>query len=246
MSKHYQITFDLISDLYVDEWEYEMDWSAEPTSLMAVVAGDVSKDLDRTVHELQNISKYYRQVMFIDGDLEHNGVVDSVQSNRNYLSKKLSKIENLTYMHEQVLIVNHIAFVAANLWWSPESATTSIVDDHWIEDMRLMSLHHEDLEYLRYTVQRLQESPDVSDIVLVSHTVPNRELILSKNNQFLASDASDYVEIEDSKNKIKTWCFGHYPRPIKLKLAHCEYISNPKGKPETSSGLRYHPQRVIV
>lgn len=246
MSKHHQLTFDLISDLYVDNWSEPIDWSSEPTSLLAAVAGDISEDLDRTIYELKNIAKSYRQVMFIDGDLEHSKDIESVASNRKYLGKKLSKISNLTYMHEQVLIVNHVAFIAANLWWNPESNNTYIMDDHWIEDMRMMTLHHEDLEYLRYTVQRMQQTPDVTDIVLISHTVPNKELLLSKTDENISSDASDYVEMEDIKHKISTWCFGHYPRPIKIKLDHCEYVSNPKGKPETSSGLQYHPLRVVV
>lgn len=246
MSKQHQLSFDLISDLYVDNWEQEIDWSAEPTSLLAVVAGDISSDLDRTVHELRKISKNYRQVMFIDGDLEHSIDFEAVQSNRNYLGKKFAKISNLTYMHEQVLIVNHVAFIAANLWWNPTENNTCIVDDHWIDDMRMMSLHHEDLEYLRYTVQRMQQTPDVSNIVLISHTVPNKELILNPTLEDLSSDASDYVEMEDTNRKIRSWCFGHYPRPMRVKVDRCEYVSNPKGKPETSSGLQYHPLRVLV
>jgi len=245
MSKHHQLSFDLISDLYVDNWSHSTDWSAEPTSLLAVVAGDISTDLDRTVHELGSISKYYRQVMFIDGDLEHADDYESVQSNRAYLAKKLAKIQNITYMHEQVLIVNHVAFVAANLWWNP-STDSYIHDNDWMQDMRMMTLHHEDLDYLRYTVHRMQESPDVTNVVVVSHTVPSRELLLAPTVENLATDASEYVEAEDTKHKISTWCFGHWNRPIKVKVDHCEYVSNPKGKPETSSGLQYHPLRVLV
>jgi hypothetical protein len=245
MSKH-QLTFDLISDLYVDNWKQSTDWSVEPTSMLAVVAGDISKDLDRTVHELGVISKYYRQVMFIDGDLEHADDFDCVQSNRAYLAKKLAKIQNITYMHEQVLIVNHAAFVAANLWWTPKNNDSYVHDDDWMHDMRMMTLHHEDLDYLRYTVHRMQDSPDVTDVVVVSHTVPSRELLLAPTAKNMATDASDYVESEDFKQKITAWCFGHCDRPVKVKVDRCVYVSNPKGKPETSSGLQYHPLRVVV
>jgi hypothetical protein len=246
MPKHYQMSFDLISDLYVDDWSQPINWSAEPTSLIAVVAGDISKDLDHTVWELQNISKCYKQVMFIDGDLEHASDISSVQQNRSYLSKKLSKIENLTFMHEQVLIINNVAFLAANLWWAPQCSTAYLNDDRWMQDMGLLSLHHEDLDYLRCTVQRLQQPTEVTDLVMVSHAVPSRELIASSAADTLCSDASDYIEIEDIKHKITHWCFGHCVQPMKTQIGYYTYVSNPRGKPETSSGLQYHPMRVTV
>jgi hypothetical protein len=230
----------------VDDWKEPIDWTGQPTSLLAVVAGDVSSDLDRTVYELEKISKCYRQVMFIDGDLEHQGGLNTVSSNQNYLSKKIKRIKNCTSLHEQVVLMNHVAFIAANLWWSPGNSTTNISDDHWIDDMRVLTLHHEDLDYLRTTVQRLQDSPDINNLVLISHTVPNRELILEPVKEHMATDASDWVEMEDFQNKISNWCFGHWPRPLKFQLNHCEYVSNPKGKPSDSLGLTYHPQRVIV
>ena len=72
MPSHNLFAFDLISDLYLKEWP-SVDWSNQPTSLIAVVAGDLSSDLDHTVYELKKISKHYCQVMYIDGDLEHQG-----------------------------------------------------------------------------------------------------------------------------------------------------------------------------
>jgi hypothetical protein len=245
MPKHRQFAFDLISDLYVDDWE-PAQWAGQPTSLLAVIAGDISKDLDRTVYELQCISQQYRQVMYIDGDLEHSEDLNAVSSNRKYLCKKLSKIQNLTYMHEQVMIINDVAFVAANLWWTPGETNSSINDQNWIDDMKMLTLHHEDLDYLRYTVQRMQKSNDVNNVVVVSHTVPNRQLLLNYDEENIATDASEYLDSEDINNKISTWCFGHWNHALNITVNQCDFVSNPKGRPELSSGLLYHPLRVVV
>jgi hypothetical protein len=245
MPFHNHFAFDLISDLYLKDWP-QTDWSIEPTSLIAVVAGDLSSDLDHTVHELKKMAKHYRQVLYIDGDLEHNQSLEKVNTNRDYLAQQLKNTKNITYMHEHVLIINDVAFIAANLWWSPGDSNTNINDDTWFKEMQMLTLHHEDLNYLRYTVQRIQLCPDIKKCVLVSHTVPNRELILGGSDENLASDASEWVEIEDHTGKIKTWCFGHWNRSVKLKVNNCEYVSNPKGKPSDSLGLKYHPLRVVV
>ena len=144
------------------------------------------------------------------------------------------------------MIINDVAFVAANLWWNPTETQSSINDESWIEDMKMMTLHHEDLDYLRYTVQRMQKSNDVNNVVVISHTVPNRNLLLNKEHDNLATDASDYLDSEDINNKITTWCFGHWNQPMNITVNQCDFVSNPKGKPETSSGLLYHPLRVVV
>ena len=246
MPNHNLFAFDLISDLYLKEWP-SVDWSNQPTSLIAVVAGDLSSDLDHTVYELKKISKHYCQVMYIDGDLEHQGQLSDVDETRSYLAQCLSNTKNITYMHKHVLIINQVAFIAANLWWSPEdSTTTSINDSGWLEQMQMLTLHHEDLNYLRYTMRRIQDCQDVQKCVLVSHTVPNRELLLGSANQNLFSDASDWVGIEDRTHTISTWCFGHWNRQVNTTVNDCQYVSNPKGKPSESLGFQYHPMRVLV
>ena len=121
---NHQIGFDLISDLYVDNWAEDINWTAEPTSVMAVVAGDVSSDLDRTVYELKRISECYKQVIYIDGDLEHQSQLESVPSNRSYLNRKIERMKNCIYLYESVLLLNNTAFVGANLWWSPGNTKT--------------------------------------------------------------------------------------------------------------------------
>ena len=38
------MTFDLISDLHLDTWDGEFNWSGQPTSPVCVVAGDRSEE----------------------------------------------------------------------------------------------------------------------------------------------------------------------------------------------------------
>ena len=236
--------FDLISDLYLDHWPNHIQWTGLPTSLIGVVAGDLSADLDRTVYELRRIAENYRQVLYIDGDLEHQSL-STVDSTRNYLLKKLQHT-NINYMFEQVVIINNVAFVAANLWQAP-TGFGAISDDQWTTDMRLLSLHHADLEFLRHATHRLQSRADVAKIVVVSHTVPNSELInASVDTDHLAVDASDYVEMEDTQHKISHWCFGHWPRCVNYQMDHCKYVSNPRGNPKDSLGFEYFPLRVEI
>jgi hypothetical protein len=245
--QHPLLSFDLISDLYVEEYPNNIDWKSFPTSLIAVVAGDVSSDLDRTIYELKQISTVYKHVLYIDGDLEHQNNFDNIQSNRDYLKNKLSKITNMSYLFEYILIINSTSFLAANLWWGPEnSVNNSTLDSNdWLDDMKLYTVHNDDLDYLKYSVKKMQNSKDVSNIVVISHTVPDKQLIFDSNCSKLSSDAQKYVEAEDKNRKISTWVYGHH-RPMKTTINDCEFISNPRGSIKNSTGLKYQPLKVIV
>ena len=245
-SRRLKFSFDLVSDLYLDHWSKPIEWQGLPPRLIGVVAGDLSADLDRTIHELGKIAKNYRHVIYIDGDLEHEADLSLVNSNRNYLYRKLQNT-NINYLYEKIVIINGVAFVGANLWWCPGDQSTAISDDHWFTDMQLLTLHHRDLSWLRSAIQSLQNRSDVAKIVVVSHTVPNTELIWSQHNVDTAAvDASDYVELEDINNKISHWCFGHWPRNIDYSVNNCHYVSNPKGKPQDHLGFEYFPMRVEI
>jgi len=246
-SQHPLLSFDLISDLYVEEWPTSINWKAFPTSLIAVVAGDVSSDLDRTVYELKQISSVYKHVLYIDGDLEHQNNFDNIQSNRDYLGNKLSKIENMSYLFEHILIINSTSFLAANLWWGPENSNNNGTLDSgsWMDDMKLYTIHNNDLEYLQHSVKKMQNSPDITNIVMISHTVPDKNLIFDADCSKLSSNSQKYIESEDKNHKISTWVYGHH-KPMKTTINDCEFVSNPRGNVKNSTGLKYQPLKVIV
>ena len=99
-----------------------------------------------------------------------------------------------------------------------------------------------------------QLEPDVKAIVLVTHTVPNSQIIEhdldlidtyrfnSMGNSHLALALNG-----DTENKIKTWCFGHYHRPVDTIINGIRYISNPRGRGDTEySQVAYYPKRISI
>jgi predicted phosphodiesterase len=52
---------------------------------------------------------------------------------------------------------------------------------------------------------------------------------------------------EDTENKIKTWCFGHYHKPVDQQLHGINYVSNPRGRGDTPwCQPAYYPRRITV
>lgn len=237
------MNFDLISDLYIEHWPEDIKWDGLGTSLLAVVAGDVSSDVDRVVWELKNIASAYKQTIYIEGDLEHSETGWPSAEVHTYLKSKISRIPNCIYLHDNVVIFDHLAFIGANLWWVPVIQP----DQNWEEFALKLRGHKVDLDYLKASVGRMQRAHDVTNVCLVSHTVPNLELT-SAYGDYLerGCHASEEVLACDVKNKVKTWCFGHAPETIDYTAGEVRYVSNPRGTPETAERLSYFPLRVQI
>ena len=151
------LNFDLISDLYIDNHPDDIEWDKVRTSLLAVVAGDVSSDLDRVVHELTRISNNYRQVVYIDGDLENSDYPEDQAG--DYLERRLRKVRNCLYLRGNVVVFNNTAFIGANLGWVPWGKDIND-DDVWDSAIADITKHHRDLNYLKHTVHRMQMTND--------------------------------------------------------------------------------------
>jgi hypothetical protein len=52
---------------------------------------------------------------------------------------------------------------------------------------------------------------------------------------------------EDTENKIKTWCFGHYHRPVDMIRNGVRYVNNCRGRGDTEFAQpTYFPKRITV
>lgn len=257
--------FDLISDLHVETWN-NFDWTNQATSPYCVVAGDVARDRGRLLDALEHLGKCYPGgVFYIDGNDEHKDYFDDLGSSYQALAKDINLIPNVVYMQDHVVIINGVAIIGTNGWWTYDFDPDINLDDsiQYIQDhfgitnataTNMMGVAYNDASYLINSIRKLQTHNDVNSIVVVTHTVPAPWIVshdpdLANTCRFngmgnsLISRAID----EDTENKIKTWCFGHYHRPVHQDFAGIEYISNPRGRGNTVwSQIAYYPKRIEI
>jgi UDP-2,3-diacylglucosamine pyrophosphatase LpxH len=256
--------FDLISDLHVESWK-DFDWTDQPTSPYCVVAGDVSQDHDRVVQTLEHLGKCYAGVFYIDGNDEHrNYLEDLAQSYRN-LRTKVSKIPNVVYLQDNVVIINGVAILATNGWWSYDLDVTLEYEQaqQWFRDYTgasqssadaITGIAYHDAAYMVNSVKKLQTHKEVKKIVIVSHTVPaawlcNHDIDLNQHPRFntLGNPQLQTCLDEDTENKICVWAFGHYHRPVDREFGGVKYVSNPRGRGGTPwSQSVYYPKRIVI
>lgn len=259
-----ETSFDLISDLNIID---PLDWEGQPESLMCIVAGNISPDRAVLIDTLKHLSQHYKHVFFNDGPNDHRWEnIDDLPWSFVDLVNQIEEIENVSYLHNQVCILNGVAIVPVNGWYSFDFNSGFDLDYQWqwmkennychrIEDvMRLMSYGLSDARYLDKTIQKMQTMDDVKEILVVSATAPDRRFVEHDTmlqdtpliNIMGNSHLSKALEM-DEKKKISTWMFGTYTHPTDEIVNGVRFVSNPRGIAEDlASWPSYHPKRIQV
>ena len=257
--------FDLISDLHVETWG-DFDWTGQATAPYCVVAGDVARDRDTLIQTLTHLGTCYPGgVFYIDGNEEHKNYYEDLSDSYKDLHQQVSQIKNVVYLQDNVVIVNGVAILGTNGWWTYDfdphmdvDQSVMHVQDHFgisnSAATNIIGVAYHDAAYMIKSVEKLQKHSEVRAIVLVSHTVPGAWLIEhdldlvgtwrfnGMGNRHIARALEN-----DTENKIKMWCFGHYHRPTDRPKDSVDYISNPKGRGNTPwSQSVFYPRRIEI
>jgi len=258
------MNFDLISDIHRETWD-NFDWEGQPTSQYCIVAGDVARDRTLVLDTLKQLSKVYLGVFYVDGNDEHKNYAEDLTNSYNELTELIAPMDNVIYLHDNVVVMNGIAILATNGWWSYdfdfsldlEQSVTWVQHKDKISQMAAIGINataYRDAGYLANSVAKLQTYQDVKSIIIVTHTVPTPEIIKHdlqlvdswRFNSMGNSRIQDAIK-EDCENKIKLWCFGHYHRPVDTIIDGVRYVSNPRGRGNTEfSQPVYYPKRITV
>lgn len=256
--------FDLISDLHVETWD-SFDWTGQPTSPYCIIAGDVSRDQDLVVQTLEHLSKCYAGVFYIDGNEEHRLHLQDLGKSYKTLRNKIDQVADVVYLQDNVVIINGVAILATNGWWSYDLDVTIDYEESqsWYcaytnttqsTADAITGIAYHDSAYMSNSIRKLQTHQEVRSIVMVSHTLPaawlcNHDLDLADQPRFncMGNPHLQLALDEDSENKIKVWAFGHYHRPVDRDFSGIRYVSNPRGRGNTPwSQPAYYPKRIEV
>jgi hypothetical protein len=260
-----KLAFDLISDLHVETWDRPFDCTGQATSMLCVVAGDISRDREILKQTLTHLGQCYRAVFYIDGNDEHRWTLSDLGSSYRDLADDIKNIPNVIYLQDNVVIVDGVAFLGTNAWWSYDMDPSIDYDQTrlWFQDtykvdstvtdaIETMSL--QDYAYLARSVEKLQRHQDVKKIVLVTHTVPMVSLVahdLELTDTYrmnCVGNSQIYKTLSmDTEDKIAAWCFGHYHNDVDVMASQIRFVNNCRGRGDTSwSKSVYYPRRIEI
>jgi hypothetical protein len=229
------------------------------------VAGDVSRDHDQVIQTLEHLNQCYAGVFYIDGNDEHRWQLEDLSHSYSSLKNKIKPLDGVVFLQDNVVIVNGVAILATNGWWSYDFDPAQNYEESqsWYCEYTQSSqsaadaitgIAYHDAAYITNSVKKLQTHQEVKSIVIVSHTLPgawlcNHDPDLADTARFncMGNPHLQLALDEDTEHKIKTWAFGHYHRSVDRDYAGIRYVSNPRGRGDTSwSQPAYYPKRIEV
>ena len=263
------MTFDLISDLHLESWDQPLDFTGLATSPVCVVAGDVARDPTLVRKFLKHLSDCYAAVFYIDGNDEHRFRMDDLDASYQELNKTLRRIPRVTYLQDNVVVIDGVAILGTNGWFGfdldedidtegtkqwMKNAYEPLVPGVVLNAQQMQDASRTDAAYLVSSIQRLQTHQDVKKIVIVTHTVPEADLIkhdihLAGNYSFnvMGNRLMRLVQTNDTEKKIHTWCFGHYHGSVDRVLNGIRYVNNCRGRGDSPYRNHvYYPKRIEI
>jgi hypothetical protein len=210
--------FDIISDLSLT-YKNKLDWEGKPTSLFCIVAGNITSDLKILAETLIHLSQQYHGVFFIDGPSEISDLQNH-EHRTEQIAKIANSIQNVVYLHTNVVIIDGVALVGINGWFGNYMPTDEI------DQIRLTYLMHEDVSYLNKTIEKLQLHVDVKKIVIISSSVPDMELFYNDIPFVADDDGLTKSLLKDTENKVDKWIFGSSDKMVDTTLGGISYINN--------------------
>ena len=216
-----KIGFDVISDLFLSP-EDSFNWENKATSLYCIIPGNISHDLRTLVITLTHLSKFYQGIFFIPGALEYQDV-ENIDIRTTELIKLCHRINNVAVLFQNVVIIDGIAILGANGWYGNTQPTD------YITQLKVQEKRHEDIAYLKNSVEKLQKHLDVKKVIVVSNSVPNQNLYFGEVPEFVESQIPlDVILFADTEHKVVNWVFGTHIKIVDATFNGINYVNNPK------------------
>jgi hypothetical protein len=257
--------FDLISDLHVETWGGQLDWTGLASSPVCVVAGDIAKDRSIVLKVLKHLGQCYQAVFYIDGNDEHTEYLEDLNSSYNDLARKIARIPNVVYLQDNVIVVDGVAILGTNGWWgfdfdlgiNFEGSAEWYQEKFGLSNEAVRSIARmatTDSVYMSSSIKRLQTHRDVKKIVMVTHTVPDPALIahdIDLEGHLRMNTMGNRYMMQalalDTEHKIDTWCFGHYHGSVDQVRSGIRFVNNCRGRADTQYCQHvYYPKRIVV
>lgn len=227
------VGFDIISDLNLTGQD-EFNWDSKPTSLFCLIPGNISSDLVIVYKTLMHLRKLYQGVFFVDGTLE-NGDPNASDIRIKEIARICQNIPNVVYLHNNVAVVDGVALVGINGWEQRNPSSTNV------DIFNTIANRYDDIMYLENTIERLQLHVDVKKIVVLSNSIPTKELYFGQqvNNHDELYPAN--ILHTDTEGKVIKWVLGTSDKIVDTVINGVKFVNNPK-----HDNNPYYPKRIEI
>lgn len=265
--------FDLISDIHLDfyidvrksEAKMRKKISEFVTSILPdesewkvlVIAGDLGHYNHQNVFLLEELKKYYKNIVLVSGNHDYYLVSSNVQNKyKNNSMKRIlemrknaSKIEGVQYLDGQMIEIDNVKYGGVGMWYDFSygnqflgKSTTSLYSlwKYLMNDSKLIKGLDFGIEFneANKEKEKLNNIIEDSDII-ITHVGPDWSYIPSEykfedSTAFYYFDGKPYFD----KIKNKVWVYGHVHYRSDYDSHNCRFINASLGYPSENKNRK--------
>lgn len=226
------------SDLHLDyDYEY-LNRLVRPQADVLVIPGDLACDHALVLKALHQCSEWYKHVVFVPGNHEHEG--KDISESRLAL-RDMVVPSNCHMLDDGFVDIDGVRFIGSTLWsdcGGPESQ--ALIEQYILPAWRIRNgdrdftaadstlLHDWMLAYIGY---QLAESRRLGlTAAVITHYAPSLKSVAarylaSKVNGAFYTELTDFIEL----HQPSFWFHGHLHDPSRYAIDQCNVICNPSG-----------------
>ena len=170
---------------------------------------------EKSIRALKDSMNDRKQIILAAQKKAQNNNPDEKDRVVKEITKVLSKLKNVVYLHNNVVVIEGVALVGVN----GHNANYGIDN---------LSNKYDDLAYLQKTIEKLQLHIDVKQIIIISSVVPSTGLYFGENSNVDVDEIDlNYVLGSDTEHKVTTWVFGTHKKIVDTTINGINYVNNP-------------------
>ena len=269
-----QVLIDIVSDLHIDQWSFDYNIkypcgliknapfnNPNTNSEYLIIAGDISDNIQDSINYLNYISQYYQKVLFVDGNHEHVYKYPKLYD-KNEICKLIDN-PKVVYLSKYPYKINKTLFIGCCGWWDYNNQSSTTIEkcthyfDNWIKHFspednltfiqNVIKRSEQEFEYLWENLENYQNDPQIDNIVIVTHTLPD---IRYCDNHSELDNSSVQYNTQFQKllqySKISKWVFGHTHQEWNDSINQVETICNPRGRPNDYDREQYQVKTIQI
>lgn len=213
------IGFDVIGDLNLSVND-SFNWENKATSLYCIVAGNISTNLRVVRQTLLHLGQFYQGVFYVPGQLEFQTGI-SIPERLYEILTLVKNIPNVCLLNRHVATIDGVAITGINGY--------SNAGNPMMDDVLTVFAREQEIEYLKYSIHKLQRHLDIKKIIVVTSAVPHDDLYF-KEKPIISDDQTPLVTAlsTDTEKKVTHWVFGSYDKIVDTEIENIRYVNNPR------------------
>lgn len=216
---------------------------------ICILSGDIGNPYQENYNKFMNfISENFKKSFIIAGNHEYYNKTKTIQETNDYLQEYFTKFDNITFLNNNFEYYNDYYFIGTTLWTkitNPENKINDVFNIPFFDYIECNKLHLKSIEFLENVIH------DKNKCIIITHHVPSNTLIDDKYktlsmkpyNQWFYCSMDSFIQ--QNKDKIKCWFYGHTHTFNNTKINDIPFLCNPIGYPNENKNINFETSIIL-